>query len=145
MQVRLGGVGNVVAHEIERRTGKETRTVVLGHLQRGGNPTTFDRVLATQFGTHAVRLVVERKFGEMVTYQPPNMESVPIIDAIKLATVCSECSAVQSARALGISFGDDCFEAPFHYVPPAAATPAQPECETAPSASSAKPLAKAKR
>jgi len=116
-QVRLGGIGNYVAKEIERRLGKETRTVVLGHLQRGGAPTTFDRVLATQFGAHAVRLVVERKFGHMVTYQPPDMLDVPIIDAIKLATVCPNCSAVQAARALGICFGDDQHELPFKYVP----------------------------
>jgi 6-phosphofructokinase 1 len=112
-QVRLGGIGNYVGKEIERRLGKETRTVVLGHLQRGGNPTTFDRVLATQFGAHAVRLIIERKFGHMVTYQPPDMKDVPIIDAITLSTVCPNCSAVQAARALGVSFGDDCHEPPF--------------------------------
>jgi phosphofructokinase-like protein len=112
-QVRLGGIGNYVGREIERRTGKETRTVVLGHLQRGGAPTTFDRVLATQFGAHAVRLIVERKFGQMITYQPPDMCDVPIVEAIKLRTVCPDCSAVQAARALGISFGDDCRERPF--------------------------------
>jgi 6-phosphofructokinase len=118
-QVRLGGIGNFVGKEIERRLGKETRTVVLGHLQRGGAPTTFDRVLATQFGAHAVRLIVERKFGHMVTYQPPDLLDVPIIDAIRLSTVNPSCSAVQAARALGVSFGDDCCEAPFRYVPPA--------------------------
>ena len=117
-QVRLGGVGSIIAQEIEKRIAKETRTVVLGHLQRGGAPTTFDRVLATQFGAHAVRLIVERKFGAMVTYQPPNMESVPILDAIKLSTVCPDCSAVQAARALGISFGDDYAQLPFQYIPP---------------------------
>jgi 6-phosphofructokinase 1 len=122
-QVRLGGIGNVVAKEIEIRTGKETRAVVLGHLQRGGAPTTFDRVLATQFGAHAVRLVIERKFGHMVTYWPPNMESVPIIEAIKLETVCPDCSAVKVARALGISFGDDFRELPFRFPAPAAAAP----------------------
>ena len=109
--VSLAGLIDV-AKEIERRLGKETRTVVLGHLQRGGAPTTFDRVLATQFGAHAVRLVVERKFGHMVTYQPPDMLDVPILDAIKLATVCPNCSAVQAARALGICFGDDQHEPP---------------------------------
>jgi ATP-dependent phosphofructokinase / diphosphate-dependent phosphofructokinase len=115
-QARLGGIGNCVGKEIERRLGKETRTVVLGHLQRGGAPTTFDRVLATQYGAHAVRLIVERKFGHMVTYQPPNMLDVPIIDAIKLSTVDTACSAIQAARALGISFGDDQREPPFRYV-----------------------------
>jgi 6-phosphofructokinase 1 len=106
-QVRLGGIGNIVGQEIEKRLGKETRTVVLGHLQRGGAPTTFDRVLATQFGAHAVRLIVQQKFGEMVTYWPPDLNSTPIVEAIKLSTVCPNCSAVQAARALGISFGDD--------------------------------------
>jgi ATP-dependent phosphofructokinase / diphosphate-dependent phosphofructokinase len=130
-QVRLGGIGNYVGKEIERRLGKETRTVVLGHLQRGGAPTTFDRVLATQFGAHAVRLIVERKFGHMVTYQPPDMLEVPIIDAIKLATVDQHCSAVQAARALGISFGDDSCEAPFQY-----SANAQPAVEPAARANS---------
>lgn len=114
-QVRLGGIGNVVGCEIEKRLGKETRTVVLGHLQRGGAPTTFDRVLATQFGAHAVRLIVERKFGQMVTYWPPDMSSVPIVEAIQLSTVNPSCSAVQAARALGISFGDDFAGAPWSY------------------------------
>ena len=80
--MRLGGIGNIVADEIEQRLHRETRTVVLGHLQRGGPPTTFDRVLATQFGAHAVRLVHHRRFGEMVCYQPPKIDSVPISDAV---------------------------------------------------------------
>lgn len=121
-QVRLGGIGNYVAKEIERRLGKETRAVVLGHLQRGGNPTTFDRVLATQFGAHAVRLIVEKKFGHMVTFKPPNMDSIPIVDAIQLSMVTPHSSAVQAARALGISFGDGDREPPFKYVEPATAT-----------------------
>jgi len=120
-QVRLGGVGSVVASEIERRTGKETRIVVLGHLQRGGAPTTFDRVVATQFGAHAVRLIVEQKFGHMICYQPPVMGSVPIIDAIHLSTVDTAGSAVQAARALGISFGDDFHDLPFKHQPESAA------------------------
>ncbi|MEX2175588.1 MAG: ATP-dependent 6-phosphofructokinase [Pirellulaceae bacterium] len=117
-QVRLGGIGSVISDEIEKRLGKETRTVVLGHLQRGGNPTTFDRVVATQFGAHAVRLIVERKFGHMVTYHPPAISDVAIIDAIKLSTVCPDCSAVQAARALGVSFGDDYKMPCFKYAPP---------------------------
>lgn len=114
-QVRLGGVGNVVAAEIENRLGRETRCVVLGHLQRGGPPTTFDRVLATQFGVHAVRLVHHGRFGEMVRYQPPLVDSVPITQAVhRLATVEPDGSAVQAARALGISFGDrECNSSPF--------------------------------
>ena len=106
-QVRLGGIGNIVAHEIEQRLHRETRTAVLGHLQRGGGPTTFDRVLATQFGAHAVRLIIERRFGEMVCYRPPNIESVPIIEAVNdLSTVDPEGSPVLAARSLGVSFGD---------------------------------------
>jgi len=106
-QIRLGGVGAVVAAEIERRLKRETRVVVLGHLQRGGAPTTFDRVLATQFGAHAIRLIMERRFGEMVCYQPPTIGSVPIIEAVnELDRVKPTSSAVQAARALGISFGD---------------------------------------
>src|SRR5436305_94705 len=107
-QVRLGGIGTFIGKEIERRVGKETRTVVLGHLQRGGAPTTFDRVLATQFGAHAVRLIVQQTFGHMVTYWPSDMSSTPLLEAIKLSTVCPDCSAVQAARALGVSFGDAC-------------------------------------
>lgn len=106
-QTRLGGIGNVVAYEIQNRLGRETRVVVLGHLQRGGAPTTFDRVLATQFGAHAVRLITEERFGHMVCYQPPKIESVPILEAVgRLSTVDPACSTVLAARAMGISFGD---------------------------------------
>ena len=106
-QAKLGGIGQLVADEIERRLHRETRAVVLGHLQRGGTPTTFDRVLAAQYGAHAVRLVIEGKFGEMVCYQPPEISSVPISKAInQLRQVNPTSSAVQAARALGISFGD---------------------------------------
>ena len=106
-QARLGGIGQIVANEIENRLHRETRTAVLGHLQRGGAPTTFDRVLATQYGAHAVRLVEEGRFGEMVCYQPPEIQSVPIMQAVnKLRQVDANGSAIQAARALGVSFGD---------------------------------------
>lgn len=106
-QVKLGGVGQVVADEIADLLGRETRAVVLGHLQRGGEPTTFDRVLATQLGAHAVRLVHQGQFGRMVCYQPPRIESVPIADAVRsLSRVDPAGAAVQAARALGIGFGD---------------------------------------
>ena len=143
-QVRLGGIGNMIGAEIERRVGKETRTVVLGHLQRGGNPTTFDRVVATQFGAHAVRLIVERKFGHMVTYQPPDMRDVPILDAIRLSSVSPDCSAVQGARALGVSFGDDYKEAPFKYRAPAAEHPTG-NGSASPKGAKGKPAGKAGR
>lgn len=106
-QTRLGGVGMVIASELQLRTDEEVRCVVLGHLQRGGAPTTFDRGLATAFGTHAVRLIVEKKFGQMVCSRPPEICSVPITDAIgRLRVVDQESSAVHAARAMGISFGD---------------------------------------
>src|SRR6187200_2397319 len=73
-QVALGGIGNVVAAEIQTRLGRETRCVVLGHLQRGGPPTTFDRVLATQFGAFAVGLLHRREYGRMVCFNPPQIE-----------------------------------------------------------------------
>ena len=80
---------------------------MLGHLQRGGHPTTFDRVLATQFGAHAVRLAHHGRFGEMICYHPPQIDSVPISTAVHhLSTVDPQSSAIHSARALGISFGD---------------------------------------
>jgi 6-phosphofructokinase 1 len=127
-QTRLGGIGSVVAAEIESRLGRETRTVVLGHLQRGGGPTTFDRVLATQFGAHAVRLVIERRFGEMLCYRPPHIESVPIIDAVKLSTVDPRGSAVIAARALGISFGDCDLSTPPFSAPVHDAEACEPPC-----------------
>ncbi|MFT7643599.1 MAG: phosphofructokinase-like protein [Pirellulaceae bacterium] len=106
-QTRLGGIGPIVADEISNRLGKETRAVVLGHLQRGGGPTTFDRVLATQFGAHAFRLITEERFGEMVCYRPPNFESVPIADAVnEFSRVDVNGSAVMAARGFGVSFGD---------------------------------------
>jgi len=114
-QVALGGIGNVVACEIQTRLGREARCVVLGHLQRGGPPTTFDRVLATQFGAFAVGLIHRRQYGRMVCFNPPAIDSVWITDAVsKLRTVDPKSSAVQTARALGISFGDGrCSKSPF--------------------------------
>jgi ATP-dependent phosphofructokinase / diphosphate-dependent phosphofructokinase len=75
---RLGGVGQLLAEEIERRTGKEARAAVLGHIQRGGTPTAFDRVLATRFGIHAIRAVADGTFGTMVALQGTDIVRVPI-------------------------------------------------------------------
>lgn len=106
-QAKLGGLGAVVAAEIEERLHRETRVSVLGHLQRGGAPTTFDRVLATQYGAHAVRLIMEGKLGEMACYHPPEIESVPIIEAVnQVRMVNPDGSTVQAARGLGVCFGD---------------------------------------
>jgi 6-phosphofructokinase 1 len=113
-QVKLGGIGEIVANEVASRLKREVRALVLGHLQRGGTPTAFDRVLATQFGAHAVRLVHEGRFGQMVCYRPPDITSVAISQAITTpATVDPAHSAVQAARALGIGFGDGVDSSPF--------------------------------
>ncbi len=77
---RLGGIGDRLAHEIERRTGKEARTVVIGHVQRGGTPTAFDRWLATRFGLHAVTAVYEEDFGMMVALRGTDIVRVPLIE-----------------------------------------------------------------
>lgn len=106
-EVRLGGIGEWVAREIAKRTGKEARSLVLGHLQRGGAPTTFDRLLGTRFGAAAVRAVEAGEFGTMVALQPPTVVCVPLREAIgRLKTVPPESDTVRSARNLGISFGD---------------------------------------
>ena len=107
LQAKLGGIGAVVTAELDKRIEQDTRSVVLGHLQRGGGPTTFDRVLSSQYGAHAVRLIVEQKFGDMVCSDPPDILSVPISDAVNaIRTVDPKGSAVQTARGMGICFGD---------------------------------------
>jgi 6-phosphofructokinase 1 len=106
-EAKLGGIGTVVAAEIEKRTGQETRVCVLGHLQRGGGPTTFDRLLCTRFGARAVQLVADEMFGYMVALKPPDTVAVKITDAVgRIRTVPLDGDIVQTARALGISFGD---------------------------------------
>lgn len=106
-EARLGGVGAQVAAEIEKRTGKETRVVVLGHLQRGGSPTNLDRALCTVFGAKAVELIANGQFGQMVAYTGPGVIGVKISEAVgKLRTVPLDGGFVQSARALGICLGD---------------------------------------
>ncbi|HET7387932.1 MAG TPA: 6-phosphofructokinase [Nocardioidaceae bacterium] len=78
--VRLGGIGDRIANEIEQRTGKEARAVVLGHVQRGGTPTAFDRWLATRFGLHAVTAVAERDFGKMVALRGSDIVRIPLVE-----------------------------------------------------------------
>ncbi len=85
---RLGGIGNVVASEIEGRTGMETRTTVLGHVQRGGTPVAFDRVLATRFGVAAVDAVADGAFGDMVALEAGNIVRVPVAEAVGHQKVC---------------------------------------------------------
>ena len=104
---RLGGIGAVVAEAIEARTGKETRSLVLGHLQRGGSPTTFDRLLALRFGAAAVAAVADRAFGSVVVYAPPYVNRIPLEEVIgRPRLVPLDSGVIQTARALGISFGD---------------------------------------
>jgi len=96
-----------VASEIQKRTGKETRVCVLGHLQRGGAPTSFDRLLCTRFGTRAVQLIAEQQYGYMVALRPPDTTAVRLSEAVgRLRSVPPNGDIVQTARALGISFGD---------------------------------------
>ena len=105
--VRLGGLGAQVAASLEELTGKEARSVVLGHLQRGGGPTSFDRVLATRFGGKAVELVLAGQFGLMVANRPPDIVSVPLEEVVgRTKQVPPDLDLVVTARSLGISFGD---------------------------------------
>ena len=104
---RLGGIGDKVAHSIQEMTGKETRSLVLGHLQRGGSPTTFDRLLGLRFGAAAVRLVGEHKFGYMVALQPPQIAAVPLEQALATPRrVPLDSDTIATARDLGTSLGD---------------------------------------
>lgn len=105
--IRLGGIGNKLAQDIEDKSGIETRVTVLGHLQRGGSPIPFDRVLSSRYGVAAVFALMEGKFGYMVSLAGSNVVTVPIIDAIKeLRGVDLNGDLVRTARALGIGFGD---------------------------------------
>lgn len=104
---RLGGIAELVGRELGERTGKEVRTCVLGHLQRGGAPTVLDRILGTGFGVKAVQLISAGKFGSMVSYQNDMTRDVPISHAVhKLRRINPACQMVKTARAVDISFGD---------------------------------------
>lgn len=106
-EVLLGGIAEWIASEINKRTGKETRSLVLGHLQRGGNPTTFDRLLATRFGASAVRAIKEEKFGTMVCLRPPNVTTVLLEEGVgKMKSVPLDSDEIVTGRNLGICFGD---------------------------------------
>jgi 6-phosphofructokinase 1 len=104
---KLGGIGEIVAKGLEQLTGKEARTVVLGHLLRGGSPTAFDRLLGLRFGAAAVRALDEGESGVMVALDPPNVLYVPIADATaRLRSVPLDCDTILTARDMGINFGD---------------------------------------
>jgi 6-phosphofructokinase 1 len=103
---RLGGIGQYCQTELERLTGKETRCVVLGHLQRGGSPNAFDRMLATNYGACAVRRLAAGKHGTMVALHSADIITVPLSKAIaNLKTVPPDSQLVRTARDTGISFG----------------------------------------
>ena len=105
---RLGGVGDKVAHALQELTGRETRLVVLGHLLRGGSPTTFDRLLALRFGAAAIRAIDEGQSGIMVALNPPIVNYVPLDEATsRMKTVPIDCDTILTARDMGISFGNE--------------------------------------
>jgi ATP-dependent phosphofructokinase / diphosphate-dependent phosphofructokinase len=104
---RLGGIGEIVGREVARRTGKEVRTCVLGHLQRGGPPTTLDRILGTRFGVKAIELVAMEKFASMVSIANDRVLDVPLSHAVhKQRRVPPDGEMVRVARTMEISFGD---------------------------------------
>lgn len=102
---RLGGVGDYVRHRIEEITGKEARCVVLGHLQRGGSPNAFDRMLGTSFGACAVRALYNGETGKMVALQANSIVTVPLSEAItNIKNVSADGQLIRTARDIGISF-----------------------------------------
>jgi 6-phosphofructokinase 1 len=106
-EATLGGMGALVATLVAERTGYETRSLVLGHLQRGGSPTPTDRLLALRYGAAAVRLAADGRWGEMVSWQPPRMTSVPIQVALeRTKRVPLHHDGLQTARDFGICLGE---------------------------------------
>jgi phosphofructokinase-like protein len=104
---RLGGIGARVAAELAQATGRDTRHVVLGHLLRGGTPTTFDRLLSLRFGAAAVRALAAGRTGVMVALDPPKVRYVPLHEATeRMKVVPLDCDSVLTARELGICLGD---------------------------------------
>jgi len=105
--IRLGGIGFVFGQQIEKLTGLETRTVVMGHLLRGGSPTPFDRVLATQLGTEAVKMIEDKEFGYMVGMKRSGLVVVPLREVARgPKTVPLNHPLIKSARSVGTCFGD---------------------------------------
>ena len=104
---RLGGIASKVARAIEHHTGKETRSLVLGHLQRGGSPTTYDRLLALRFGSAAVRAIADGAFGTMVGINGGDITRIPLENVVGRAkNVPLDSDVIRTARDLGISLGD---------------------------------------
>ncbi len=106
-QIRLGGVAEEVGIEINKRTGRETRSLVLGHLQRGGGPNAYDRLLSLRFGAAAVRLINDAAFGCMVALESTRIQAVPLGQAIaRIKSVPVDSDVIATARSLGICLGD---------------------------------------
>jgi len=105
--VRLGGVGYKVGNEIEKRTGLETRVTVLGHIQRGGSPIAYDRILATRYGAEAVELVMRGKFGRMICLRGMKIDSISL-NRIQgdQRKVFPNGDLVKTGRCIGVSFGE---------------------------------------
>jgi 6-phosphofructokinase 1 len=104
---RVGGIAELIARDVQMITGKETRSLVLGHLQRGGQPTGYDRLLATRFGGAAVRAVADGRWGHMVALHSPHIVTIPIAQALAAPKrVDLGHDTVLTARATGVSFGD---------------------------------------
>lgn len=104
---RRRGIAETVAREVGHQTGKDTRTCILGHLQRGGGPTVLDRILGTSFGVKAVELIADGRFGEMVSYRNYEIRSVPIANAVhRQRLVPPDGQMVRTARSVGVTFGD---------------------------------------
>lgn len=105
--IRLGGIANKIAGRIEEKTGLETRVMVLGHLQRGGQPTAYDRILSTRYGVKAIELAIEGKFGSMVALHGRDVVDVSLEEAVgQLKKVDPSDNLIQTARSIGVSFGD---------------------------------------
>jgi phosphofructokinase-like protein len=105
--LRLGGIGQKVAEQLELQTGDETRYTILGHLQRGGHPTPFDRILSTRYGAAAVEFIAAGQSGMMVSLQGSRITAVSLDEAVgKLKTVPPDGELVQAARGIGVEFGN---------------------------------------
>jgi 6-phosphofructokinase 1 len=105
--IRLGGIGRWVADELAKRTGVETRSSALGHIQRGGGPIPADRILATHFGYHAIKVLMEGKQGRMVVRQGNVFGDVDLLFAAgKQRLVPVNHPLIEAARAIGTGFGD---------------------------------------
>ncbi|MFH1526043.1 MAG: ATP-dependent 6-phosphofructokinase [Bacteroidota bacterium] len=104
---KLGGIGDKVANELQELTGHEARSVILGHLLRGGSPTTFDRLISLRFGAAAIRALAEGESGVMVALDPPTVRYIPLEEATnRMKVVPLDCDSLRTARELGIAFGD---------------------------------------